>query len=95
MHGVDHMKLGHAFMADFHLVEKFRDDPGHMAAGIDRPIGHPSHQSAASAAIDKPHAEACDCLSKVIGCLGVHRVDTRGSPGKNADFFHLQLLSCH
>ena len=89
MHGIDHMKLGYAFMSDFHPVEKFRDDPGHMAAGIDRPIGHLSHQSAASATIDQPHPEAGDHPTQFVGCFAVNRVNAGGGTGKNADFFHV------
>ena len=61
-------------MADLDPVEKFRNDASDMAAGIDGSVGDPSHQSAASSAIDDPHSMAGYQPAKVIGSLGIDRV---------------------
>ena len=74
MHGVYHMQFGDALMANLDLVEKFRNDASDMAAGIDGSVGDPSHQSAASSAIDDPHSIAGDQPAKVICSLGIDRV---------------------
>ena len=74
MHGVNDMELGDTFMADFDLVEKFRNNSSHMAAGLYGSVGDSSHQPATSSTIDDSHSLAGDQPAKVIGSLSKYQV---------------------
>ena len=75
-------------MANFNLVQKFGNDSGNIATGLNRAIGHPSHQSTASATIDKPQPVIGNQLAKGIGDIAIFRAVPVGGAGKNTDIFH-------
>ena len=106
MHGLRHDLLGHGIVADFQVLEKFRNDADDTAAAGQYGIGDDPHQADAPAAVNQgdaarrhqfPQPLRGRPVGRVLAGLGAAK-DTQGRDFRHGDRFNFsrdcEINSC-
>ena len=85
MHGLDHDGLGERGMAGLAFQQEARDDAHHPATGLERGVGHQTHQADPTAAINHGYAFLGQKHAQTRGNLPACRIGTETGATEDAD----------